>query len=94
MRVAVVIQVLINADLKAVPIKSGILFKPAPESHQATEEEISLYLQICMSLMYLMLIARPEMAYAVGLAARFVKNPFSTRKAYASKRKLKASEVS
>ena len=65
-------------EVKTVPIKSGILYKPAPESHQATEEEISLYLQICMSLMYLMLIARPEIAYAVGLAARFVKNPSST----------------
>ena len=42
---------------------------------QATADEIQAYQQAIGSLMYLITATRPDLAYPIGLVARFIQNP-------------------
>jgi hypothetical protein len=64
----------IKQALKPVlPIPVGA--RIAPNQDQATAEDIHLYQQQIGSIMYLMTKTRPDLAYYIGLLARFMSNP-------------------
>lgn len=55
------------------PSQLGVRLEPNPE--KALPKEIEEYQQEIGSLMYLMTKTRPDLAYSVGLGARFMSNP-------------------
>jgi hypothetical protein len=61
------------------PVSSEVKTLEAADNAQSSEERIRAseynYLSKVMSLMYLSLITRPDIAFAVNVAARFVGDP-------------------
>jgi hypothetical protein len=62
-----------NVKKSANPCQMGHRLEPNPE--KATPEDIHQYQQQIGSLMYLMTATRPDLAYPIGLLARFMSNP-------------------
>jgi hypothetical protein len=62
-----------NVKKTSNPCQMGYRLEPNPD--KATPEDIHQYQQQIGSLMYLMTATRPDLAYPVGLLARFMSNP-------------------
>ena len=62
-----------NATTAKTPMKGSLL--PALAEHQATLKEIRDYQEMVGSLMFSMLETRPDIAFAVSTASRFLQNP-------------------
>ena len=65
---------MLNTRPTETPMPQNAILQGTDET-PATKEEIKLYQQIIGSVMYAMVVSRPDIAYTVGALARHVQNP-------------------
>ena len=73
----------LTCDPPHTPLPAGIKLLKADQPSTPDPEQVRIYQQLIGGLMYASCMTRPDIAYAVGLCARFMSNPGPTHMAAA-----------